>query len=76
MTVPPPAWANLIEGLTLLAQHPANPGYPLDIEHGQLFVLADAKAFTDDELSRLETLGFTVNRDSEYYAFRFDSAGS
>ena len=70
--------------MTLLARHPANLGCPLNIERGNLFILAAVKSFTDGELSRLKTLRFTVNRDRdrdrepdrEHDAVRFDTAGS
>lgn len=70
----PPAWADLIEGLTILGRHAANPGYPLCIEHERLYVLSDATSFTAEELDRLETLGFAVNREGGFYSFRVENA--
>lgn len=75
MATMPPAWADLLEGLELLAQHPTDTVSPLHCEHDKLTVLADDSAFTDDELARLETLGFDVDRsEGGFYSFRFGSA--
>jgi hypothetical protein len=70
----PPAWADLIEGLTLLAQHPTDTISPLHCEHDTLHVMADAVAFTDEERDRLETLGFHADADGGFHSFRFGSA--
>lgn len=71
----PPAWADLIEGLTLLAKHHTDDISPLHCEHDTLNVMADDEAFTDDEIARLDTLGFSVNSDEGgFYSFRFGSA--
>jgi hypothetical protein len=70
----PTAWSELIEGLTLLAQHPADKVSPFYCSHDTLHVLADETAFTDEELARLELLGFNVDPDGGFYSFRFGSA--
>jgi hypothetical protein len=70
----PTAWSDLIEGLTLLAQHPTDPISPLRCSHDTLHVLADEKAFTDSELARLDVLGFDVDSEGGFYSFRFGSA--
>lgn len=70
----PPAWADLIEGLTLLAKHPSDIISPLHCEHDTLNVMADDEAFTEDEIAKLDELGFTVNREGGFYSFRFGSA--
>jgi hypothetical protein len=70
----PSAWADLIEGLTLLAQHHTDPISPLHCSHDTLHVLADDKAFTDEELAHLERLGFLADKDGGFYSFRFGSA--
>lgn len=70
-----PAWSDLIEGLTLLAQHPTDTISPLHCEHDELTVLADPTAFTDEERARLADLGFRVGDGDEcFYSFRFGSA--
>lgn len=71
----PPAWADLIEGLTLLAKHHTDPSSPLHCSHDTLHVLADEKAFTAEELHRLDHLGFNVDTsEGGFYSYRFGSA--
>jgi hypothetical protein len=70
----PPAWADLIEGLTLLAKHHTSDISPLHCEHDTLNVMADDQSFTDDEIARLEALGFGVHSEGGFYSFRFGSA--
>jgi hypothetical protein len=70
----PPAWADLIEGLTLLATQQSNEISPLNCSHDQLTVMADPAAFTPEELARLDELGFIASDDETFYSFRFGSA--
>lgn len=70
----PKAWADLIEGLTLLAKGQNNEISPLSCEHNELSVMADPAAFTAEELSRLEDLGFHASAVETFYSFRFGSA--
>ncbi len=70
----PPAWADLIEGLTILAQHPTDTISPFHCEHDTLNVMADDEAFTEEEIARLDQLGFSVNSEGGFYSFRFGSA--
>jgi hypothetical protein len=74
MTVIPKAWADLIEGLTMLAAHQSNEISPFHCEHDQLTVMADPDAFTSTELDRLKELGFEPGEDQTFYSFRFGSA--
>jgi hypothetical protein len=73
-TAMPPAWADLIEGLTLLAKHSTNDTSPLWCEHDTLHVCADGTKFADEELDRLAYLGFDVEREGGFCSFRFGSA--
>lgn len=74
-TTTPKAWADLIEGLTLLAAHQSNDISPLHCEHDQLTVMADPADFTDDELARLDELGFCPDHDTATFtSSRFGSA--
>ncbi len=70
------AWNDLLEGLALLARHPSNDISPLHCEHDTLTVMADSTKFTEEELARLDALGFTPDEDepSTFYSFRFGSA--
>lgn len=74
MTTMPPAWSDLLECLTLLAKHPADPISPFHCEHDTLHVLADETAFTDEEIAKLDFLGFSVDFEGGFYSFRFGSA--
>lgn len=70
----PEGWRDLLEGLTILAQHGTDSS-PLHCEHDELTVCADPAEFTADELERLDTLGFHPNDGEEcFYSFRFGSA--
>ncbi len=71
----PPAWADLLEGLTLLAKHQTNDISPFNCTHDQLWVSSDPNAFTSDELARLQELGFMGEPGMDgFYSFRFGSA--
>jgi hypothetical protein len=72
----PPAWADLIEGLSLLATHQSNDISPLHCEHDTLTVMADPSRFSPEELERLNLLGFFPATDDEetFRSFRFGSA--
>ncbi|GAA2623798.1 hypothetical protein GCM10010399_63850 [Dactylosporangium fulvum] len=73
-TTMPPAWSDLIEGLTLLAKHHTSDISPLHCEHDTLNVMADDEAFTGEEIARLDHLGFSVSSEGGFYSFRFGSA--
>ncbi len=70
----PQAWADLLEGLTLLARGQSNDISPFNCEHDQLTVMADPANFTAAELVRLDELGFSPSDDETFYSFRFGSA--
>lgn len=71
----PKAWADLIEGLTLLARAQNNDIRPLHCEHDQLNVMADPADFTDGETARLAELGFLPDHDTATFtSTRFGSA--
>lgn len=70
----PQVWADLLEALELLSQHPTE-GHPFNCEHDILYVGADPDAFTPEEIQRLDDLGFFVDTDIECFAsFRYGSA--
>lgn len=71
----PAAWIDLIQGIAILAQHPANDISPFHCEHDTLTVCADPAKFTEKEIRRLDELGFVVDEDEECFtSFRFGSA--
>ncbi len=68
-------WAELLEGLTLLAKGGYPGHFPTHCESGTLSVLADPSKFSQDELARLSELGFHADPSGEgFYSFRFGSA--
>jgi hypothetical protein len=75
-SVVPPAWADLIEALNLLATHQNNDTSPLQCNHEMLTVHADPNAFDLDELKLLADLGFRPyeNDGEAFYSYRFGSA--
>jgi hypothetical protein len=74
MTNVPPAWADLIEGLTLLATNQNNDISPLQCMHNELLVNASPAGFTPEELDRLKELGFHADNHDVFSSFRFGSA--
>lgn len=71
----PPAWADLLEGLRILAPHQNNNTSPFNCSHDQLTVMADPSAFTEDQIAHLERLGFIADPGHEvFYSFKFGSA--
>lgn len=75
MTEMPEAWTDLIEALTLLAKHQNNEDSPLHCDHDMLTVMSDPRAFTPEELARLDELGFSADPPQlTFYSFRYGSA--
>ena len=70
----PDAWRDLIAGLTLLARGQSNDISPLHCEHDTLWVMASAEAFTPEEITRLDGLGFFVDEEGGFQSFRFGGA--
>jgi len=71
----PTSWSDLIEGITMLAQHPTDTTSPFYCSPDTLHVLADETAFTSAEIDRLDALGFSVDSsDGGFYSHRFGSA--
>lgn len=75
----PQAWADLLEGLTLLAKHQNNDISPFNCSHDQLTVMADPAMFTTEEIAHLDDLGFHAGKpgsenEETFYSFRFGSA--
>ena len=70
----PPAWAELIEAIGILAKHPTSEVSPFNCTHDQLYVCADAEAFTRQERERLAELGFLRDDDGGFYSFKYGSA--
>lgn len=70
----PPAWAELIEALPILAKARTSDVSPFYCTHDELHVLTDASKVTDAERARLEEIGFHVDEESgAFYSFRYGS---
>lgn len=75
MTEMPQAWADLLEGLTLLAKHQSNEDSPFHCSNDTLTVMAYPGRFTTAELDRLAGLGFLPDaHEDTFTSFRFGSA--
>ncbi len=70
----PQAWSDLLEALTLLAQHHTDDTSPFDCRNDRLTVMSDPAQYTEQELSRLRTLGFHPGQDGTFTSYRYGSA--
>lgn len=71
------AWADLIEALSIMGQHPLDGVSPTHCMHDALLVMADPAAFTVQERDRLSVLGFdSDDDDDDEPAFRSSRYGS
>lgn len=71
----PPAWADLLTGLALLARGRVDDVNPVYCDEGTLTVLSDPELFTPDELARLRRLGFVgTDGDATFISPRFGNA--
>lgn len=69
------AWVDLIKALTLLSTHPTDRTSPLSCEHDELYVMADPRKFSPEELDQLSEWGFDLDKDNDvFFSFRFGSA--
>ena len=73
----PQAWLDLFEGLALLVKGHKKEIYPFHCEHDVLLIQADPSAFTEEELDKLERLGFVAGSEydeNEFMSYRYGSA--
>jgi len=64
---------DLIEALTILRKY-ANPPYPTNCEHDELYVNVDHALVTEEDTRRLDALGFSVSEEGDgFYSFKFGS---
>lgn len=64
---------DLIEALQIMLKH-GNVEYPTHCEHDELHVYPNSMDFTEDELARLEELGFhSDDEGSGFYSFKYGS---
>lgn len=62
---------DLIEALTIMLKH-GDVDYPCHCEHDMLTVYPNSMEFTEEELARLEELGFH-EQEHGFYSFRYGS---
>lgn len=62
---------DLIEALTIMLKH-GDVYHPTHCEHDTLHVYPNSMEFTEEELARLEELGF-YSQDGGFYSFRYGS---
>lgn len=64
---------DLIEALQIMMKH-GDVKRPLQCEHDELYVFPNSMDFTDQEISRLEDLGFYTDDENEgFYSFKYGS---
>jgi len=63
---------DLIEALQIMLKH-GDVKHPTHCEHDELFVYPNSMDFTDEEMKRLDELGFFPNDMDGFSSFRFGS---
>jgi hypothetical protein len=68
-------WTDLVEAIEIFRTGSVNKTRPFHCAHDTLSVMADPESYSEDQVARLEDLGFLVDRDGEcFYSWRFGSA--
>lgn len=62
----------LIEALTIMLKH-GNVSYPTHCQHDELHIYPNSMDFTDDEMKRLDELGFMPNGCDGFMSFKYGS---
>ena len=62
---------DLIEALQIFAKY-ATPEWPTHCEHDVLYVCISPDGMSEDDISRLDELGFVINEDS-FMSYKFGS---
>lgn len=63
---------NLIEALQIMLKH-GDVAHPTHCEHDELHVYPNSMEFTEEELARLEELGFLPNDMDGFTSFKYGS---
>lgn len=64
---------NLIKGLQILRKY-GNPDFPTHCEHDELTVCINPNIVSDEDIGKLDELGFIAEKDDEcFISFRFGS---
>lgn len=64
----PEHWADLIEALAIMGEHPSSPVSPTHCEHDRLTVMADPDMFTTAQRDRLADLNFEQSEDGNTFS--------
>ena len=69
------AFEDLIEALTIMSKYNPDATCPTHCEHDIMYVMVEGEDITEEDLVRLEELGFEPDDDVENMSsFRFGSA--
>ncbi len=64
---------NLIEALQIFLKY-GNPEYPTHCEHDELYVDIDPELVSEEDIKKLEELGFYTDDNKEgFYSFKYGS---
>jgi len=64
---------DLIEALNIFAKY-TQDDRPTHCEHDTLMVLVDPNIVSEEDVTKLDELGFFVSGEGNFYSFRFGSA--
>ncbi len=65
---------DLIEALKIFRKY-GNPSYPTHCEHDVMYIVTEYDKVSDEDISKLEDLGFDKNEDDiGFKSFKFGSA--
>ena len=62
----------LIEALQIMLKH-GDVSHPTHCEHDELHIYPNSMEFTDEELARLDDLGFFLNGADGFMSFKYGS---
>lgn len=62
----------LIEALQIILKH-GDVEYPTHCEHDEMHIYPNSMDFTEEELARLEEIGFYPNGMDGFYSFKYGS---
>lgn len=63
---------DLIEALQIMLKH-GDVAHPTHCEHDELHIYPNSMDFTEEELARLEQLGFYIDDNEGFYSFKYGS---
>lgn len=63
---------DLIDALLIMLKH-GDVSHPTHCEHDKLHIYPNSMDFTDEELARLDEIGFYPDDEHGFYSYRFGS---